>query len=231
MRRNRCLLSASAQQRLLPCSPQDSSCTKGMDMADGGSNERELVSRVCAGDPSATETLFRICDSAIVALSSIYPDLSFRLNEGDLLQDLLVFLLGEGDWKPLRTWEGRSSLKAWLQVIAIRRYFRELRRHRRERPLTAAVLDAYPNASGGPDDALIDAEDASIHSASISSVLKAIEQLSSEKEKEVILMSFNGYSPAAIAEILEITPDDARVTKHRAISHLRELLRGGLANV
>src|SRR3954454_428671 len=77
--------------------------------------DRQLVERIRVGDHSAVEALLLDhCSRSILHLSR-----NFRIEYEDLLGDLYFHLSDDG-WRRLGQWEGRCSLRRWVEQIAVR---------------------------------------------------------------------------------------------------------------
>ena len=183
-------------------------------MAAPEANERNTVTRVCAGHADAAERLYELCRPVT---RSLYYQLGLagKCSEDDLLNDLFLHLVADR-CHILKTWKGESSLKTWLFVVARRHFGRGLAREARYKPLTDELRDLQPSRSADPADAASVTDDALIQAKSVSELLRAIEKLESELERRVILMYCNGRPPTEIAKLLGVTPGTARVIKHRA---------------
>jgi RNA polymerase sigma factor (sigma-70 family) len=181
--------------------------------------DSQLVAAVCNNDLAAIEHFLDSCCAPVVlGLSRRFS----RYEYGDLLNDLAIHLF-EGDWRRLRTWQGRSTLRAWVRQVAARlclHHCRNLQRDPRKEPLTDATAqtDDDPLTELGLQESRVE-------------VLRAIERLDDPVDRVILLMRFFEDATAAqIAETLDITPEYARVRLHRALNRVREMIEGGLCD-
>jgi len=177
------------------------------------SSDRDLVERVCRDDPDAIEDLLTSrCGSVIRYLSRQY------LYE-DLRNELYVHLKEDG-WRRLRSWQGRSSISAWVKQVAVNLCLKNAK----ERPAFEPLEKLGELVSDGNDGHYG-------HEATLRRVdlLRAIRALADHRERFFIIQHvLRDRSIPDVAAELGVTREHADVIKHRAVGHLREwLLREG----
>ena len=186
-------------------------------VADQFSNvpDSELVSRIIEGDGEALlHLVVKRCGSRIRIASA-----SFRY-QGDLFQDVMVHLFGEGDWARLKTWEGKSSLEAWMSRVILRVCLDDRRK-------TAKQPKQFPRQPNDEDVETADDEERSalfelLRKETWARVLAAIEKLP-ERDKLIIYMLYFDDSPLSNKEAaLRLGMEDVafRVARMRAITKL-----------
>ncbi|HUI56107.1 MAG TPA: sigma-70 family RNA polymerase sigma factor [Bryobacteraceae bacterium] len=177
------------------------------------SDDRALVERVCSDDQNAIEDLLTLrCGPVIRYLSRqyLYED----------LQNELYVHLKENDWRRLRSWQGRSSISAWVKQVAINLCLK----HSKERPALEPVEKLGELVSDGNDGHY--GHEARLRRLDL---LKAIRALADPREQFLIIQNvLRDRSIPDVAAELGVTREHADVIKHRAVGHLREwLLREG----
>ena len=167
-------------------------------------DEKALVAQVVANDYEAIEELFIArCGTAIKFLSA-------RFQYEELLGELYVHLC-ENDWRRLRTWQGRSSIKRWVEQVAIR--------------ICLHMKDFRPTEPLENYEDVLQAPEASPQRADITDVLEAIERLDVDRDRLVMrMLLIEKKELSEVALELAISPNNAYVIKCRAIKRLRDLL-------
>jgi RNA polymerase sigma factor (sigma-70 family) len=191
-----------------------------MDTNPKYSEDRQLVERIRAGDHAAVETLLLdLCSQSLLHLSR-----DFKIEYEDLLGDLYVHLSDDG-WKRLGQWEGRCSLRRWVELIAIRLCLDNIKKKFPKSVLIDHNLVSLMEDPGSDGDATrLEARRAE--------VLRAVNELPSSKERLLILMHcIMGLEIAETAKALNVTTQNAYQIKSRALRRLRLTLEGRLANV
>lgn len=182
--------------------------------------DRRLVERIRAGDHSAVEALLLDrCSRSILHLSR-----TLGIEYEDLLGDLYLHLSDDG-WRRLSQWEGRCSLPRWVELVAVRFCLDRIKKK-----FPRCVLFDHGSLS-------LVAEtptngDAVRLEARRGEVLRAVNELSSAQERQLILMHcIMEVEIAESAKALNVTTQNAYQIKSRALKHLREILEGRLADV
>lgn len=115
--------------------------------------------------------------------------------------------------RSLKRYQERSSFETWLLGIA-HNHCRNLARKRRLDPLP---LDAWFEATAGPDTSAIDRE-----------ILRcALSRLSEEHREVVLLHEVEGLRYAEIGEVLGVPEGTVKSRLHHAFLNLRKQLSGG----
>ena len=132
-----------------------------------------------------------------------------------------MHLLGPNrDWHALRTWNGTSSLKTWLNVVAAHLCMTALRKTKTSIRLN--LLSDWNETT----------EPARDRDVGMSAVLRAIEQLPNKRQRLVILLScVDGLSDQEIADQMSTSPNNVKTLKSRAKAELLALLEEGMDNV
>lgn len=126
-------------------------------------------------------------------------------------------------WKSLHRYNGSCELFTWLAAIAKNTYFKYLRKHKREylRCDISELQSEFADSEERPENV---AERNELRDA----VLRAVMNLS-EKYRDVTVLRIYAELPfSAIAELLGITENSAKVIFHRAKRQLEtDLKRSG----
>ena len=111
--------------------------------------------------------------------------------------------------------QGHSSLKTWIYSICIRKNLESLRKKKTYfNHLKSFFLESWNEVSGNGYDYL----------ALNSDLQEALDKLK-EKEKSVFVLNvFEDFSQKEIAEVLEMSVSNVKVTLHRARKKLIEIL-------
>lgn len=110
---------------------------------------------------------------------------------------------------------------AWVRIVALRLYFREVKKNRRrsDAETAAARLDCLDLGSVGPSG------EPDEHSQVI-----AVLQCLPPAQRVVMALILDGYSPSEIAELLHLNPDTVRSNLRHARSRLRRELQDPAAD-
>lgn len=168
--------------------------------------EAELIGRVARGDEEAFHVLYRN------HAPSLYR-VSLRLCAGreadahDVLQEGWLRAL-----RGLDRFEGRSSLRTWLQAIVVRCALESNRVRKR----TAASLDSVRETGEPP-----------VRSSARIDLERAFEQLSEGFRSVLVLHDLLGYTHAEIAEFLGVREGTSKSQLFRARRRMRVLLGKG----
>jgi len=168
-----------------------------------------LWESLCSGRSNAQQELF------VDRCGKMLSFLARKYDYEDLLPDLLLHLQQE-DWRRLRTWQGRSNLKTWVEMVAIRLSSRHLKERRRFVPLEQwNELESAMKQHDEDQEARFSRRD----------LLKAMALLRSAQERRLLaLHAIQGLPLAEVASLMEISRANADVIKHRAIRNMRKAL-------
>ena len=165
--------------------------------------DKHLFDALCAGQTSAQKELL------IDRCGRMLSYLSIKYEYEDLVGVLLVHLQ-EDDWRRLKTWKGDSSLKTWIEQVAIRLCLRHLKGKQRFEP-----LDEKHMVDHRLEGCRFSHQD----------LLKALSLLRNDQERRLIVLhALNDMSIVDAAEALGISRGNADVVKHRAIRNMRKAL-------
>jgi RNA polymerase sigma-70 factor, ECF subfamily len=165
----------------------------------------DLVGQVAAGDTDALAALYRRHGAALFRLAR---RLTVSVEDAeDVLHDLFVGLP-----ESIHKYEGRGSLIGWLKRVLVRLTFMRLRAERRRHEVD--LHDGIPETDRRADEAgRMDVE-------------RAMATLPPDIRTVLVLRQTEGFSHQEIATLLGITPGASRVRLSRAVTFLREALRG-----
>jgi RNA polymerase sigma-70 factor, ECF subfamily len=169
--------------------------------------ERELIGRVLAGDPSAERALY-----------DAHVDRVFRLayrmaGDMDRAQDYTqeTFIRA---FSRLRDFRGEAALSTWLGSIAISVTLNGLRKVRRQNEREVALDDAVP-AGRGRREAEPDLKER---------LNRAIDNLPDGYRAVFVMHDVEGYTHEEIASSLGVHPGTSKAQLFRARARLRESL-------
>lgn len=169
--------------------------------------ERELIGRVLAGDPSAERALY-----------DAHVDRVFRLayrmaGDMDRAQDYTqeTFIRA---FSRLRDFRGEAALSTWLGSIAISVTLNGLRKVRRQNEREVALDDAMP-AGRGAREAEPDLKER---------LTRAIDSLPDGYRAVFVMHDVEGYTHEEIATSLGVHPGTSKAQLFRARARLRESL-------
>jgi RNA polymerase sigma factor (sigma-70 family) len=182
--------------------------------------DQEIVDAICGGGEKSKQAvehlLVDLCQPIIVVLSRRY-----KYGKDDLRADLFLHLVGPTrDWGPLRSWNGTSSLKTWLNVVVHNLCINALRKAKISIRLQSLTNWNEPVAATSDCD------------VGLSAVLRTIEQLPNKTHRLVLLLSrVEGRADEEIADLLKTSPGNVTTMRSRAKAELVALLEGGMDNV
>ena len=127
----------------------------------------------------------------------------------DMLQETLVRV-----WKKLNSFEGRSSLRAWLYKIATN----TTRTHLKQRGRIAArTIDLDPDLQSDKSPPADQVDQRQV----LKAVARAVEALPDRQRAALIMRKYQELSYAEIAAALDCTEDSARANVYQALKKLR----------
>jgi RNA polymerase sigma-70 factor, ECF subfamily len=167
----------------------------------------DLVGQVAAGDTDALAALYRLHGAALFRLAR---RLTTSIQDAeDVLHDLFVGLP-----ESIHKYEGRGSLIGWLKRVLVRLTFMRLRAERRRHEVDLHEEISETRAGRAPYDiGRLDVE-------------RVMATLPPDIRTVLVLHQTEGYSHQEIAALLGITPGASRVRLSRAVTLLKEALRG-----
>ena len=174
-----------------------------------------LISDCIAGDERAIEALVRQYETGVFRLAlSIVDD---PIEASEVTQETFIAAL-----KALRTYQDRSSFKAWLYKIAFNKSRSHLRKQKileRLRTTLTTIFQAEVQKASSPEDAIINNEKEI-------AIWNSLGKLDERHRVVVVLRYFHELSVAEISEILSINEG----TVHSRLHTARERLRVELAS-
>jgi RNA polymerase sigma-70 factor (ECF subfamily) len=181
-------------------------------MSDGSFSPGEqahLAERIRAGEPGAEDELVRRYHPRILtALIALTRD---REASRDLAQDVLIVTL-----QSVRSGKVNDPEKLGLFILGIARILaknhirRKIDRETREDELPPQLMDRL---SGPLGQARLEEDERD------RSIRAALDELS-QSDREIILLTLDGWKPREIAATLHIAPDVVRQRKFRAIQRI-----------
>ena len=175
----------------------------------------DLISACIAGSEHAIERLIREYQTGIFRLAlSILDD---PAEASETTQDAFISIL-----KALRSYEEKSSFKAWIYTITLNLCRNRLRKRKSMERLKTALSTIFriqSQKTPSPEDAIIQNENDAI-------LWGALNALGEKHRTPIILRYFHDLSPLEIAEILDINEG----TVHSRLHYGRERLRIALEN-
>ena len=180
------------------------------------SDETELLRRARAGDRSAFGELLRRHQRSVFFLA-------LRMGRGDeqLARDIVqkTFLRA---WRGRDSFRGDASVKTWLLRIATNLTLNELRRAYRRREFVPEVeSDEEPPPLGHVD---ASAFEALAHTEARALLREAVDTLSPRQKSVALLRIYDDLSFQEVADVVGITPNNAKVNFHHAVKKIRRYL-------
>jgi RNA polymerase sigma-70 factor (ECF subfamily) len=185
-------------------------------------NEKSLVEALHRGDRYA-------CDDLVQQFSGKIYNVALRLTghpteAEEVMQETFI-----NACRGAEAFEGRSSLSTWLYRIATNNGL--MRRRRKEMPVVS--LDTSPNEEDTSEfwPRQLEDWDWNPETITLSGELQqvmhqAVEELPEQLRSVFVLRDLEGMSTQEVAEVLDISPGNAKVRLHRARLMLREYLAG-----
>ena len=170
--------------------------------------EMTLVLAVCRGERGAlAQFIERYQGSIKLAIRFAGQRYGQRFDEdqqADLWGDLLVALVAE-DFRKLRSYQGRSSLRQWLKIVASNMVIDQLRRHR---PQLAIEDLELAESSPSPFDQVLEREERAL-------IDSAMSALNDEDRLFVELYYKRGHDFEGVAELMGTTLGAVYARKNR----------------
>ena len=170
--------------------------------------DASLLARAAAGDERAFRTLYDAHQRPLFRVA--YGVLLDEAEAREAVQEAFLQL-----HRVAPSWEPRARVCTWLYRVVLRHCL-GLKQRLLRLVFAPAVVQA--SARESPERGLS-------LSQSVQVVERALKAMSPKQRAVATLHLEAEASPSDIAEILEITPNDARVTLHRALTRMREELK------
>lgn len=155
-------------------------------------------------DRSTSDALSEIYHAHAGAMLRVaYHLLGTRADAEDAVHDVFLALPDS-----LARYRDEGKLGAWLRTLTVRVALGKMRRRRREVPLGSADDRAAPDKKGMSD-----------------WLERGIRSLPDKLRVVFVLKEIEGYSHSEIGELLGIRKGTSEVRHHRAIRHLRRVLK------
>jgi len=193
--------------------------------------ECELIQRCIAGEEEAWEEFVEIYGPTIhnVVAYRLYRGGGARLNYPDvqnIFQEIFMGLAADKA-KKLRKFSFKSSLSAWLSVVANRAAIDYLRREKMKGP---ASYEAFESDREGCFDNFVTAVyDEQLRQENLLSKINeakaAIAELTVNEQMVLTGVYFEGLKHREIADILHLPPGSVSPTLTRALEKLRKKLK------
>jgi RNA polymerase sigma-70 factor (ECF subfamily) len=186
-----------------------------------GHDEAELIAKLRAGDPGATEAWVRASTPRLLAVTRRM--LRSEEDARDAVQDAFI-----SAFRALDGFEGGSQLSTWLHRIAVNAALMKLRTRRRKPE--ESIDDLLPNFfedghhNPSPTEWPGSAQDWLERDEVRRGVQEAISRLPETHRNVLVLRDIEELDTAEVAKLLEITPGAVKTRLHRARLALRELL-------
>lgn len=184
-------------------------------------DEKHILARAKRGELDAFEELVRRYEKRVYAValrSSGSPE-----DAADIVQE--VFLRA---WRSIESFRGDSGFSTWLFRITMNMCV-DFARHKQAQPQTQSMVDEEENERPMPDTAPTPEEH--LENRELGRELAAaLEEISEEHRRIVLLRDVSGMSYTEIAEVLEISEGTVKSRLSRARIALRKVLlkRGNL---
>jgi RNA polymerase sigma factor (sigma-70 family) len=157
---------------------------------------------------TSTDDFLKLFSDAVRRAYRVYNVLPNRHDMEDIAQSIVMLLI-KNDCRILRSFESRSSLETWLQVIANREV---VRFHRRQKDMIS-LEDLAP----GDQVYTPNHDDKVLHDEIIHKLTRG--------QRKLLDLIIHGLNTAEIAERIGIEPDSVSRNKHRLRNKVSKLLR------
>jgi RNA polymerase sigma-70 factor (ECF subfamily) len=164
------------------------------------------------GDESAFAVLWRDLNPALLRYVRLLTGAAADVGEDVVAETWLQVVRG------LRKFRGDEvGWRSWVFTIARHRVFDDSRRARRHR-------EAFERLPADPEPFAADAADEAIERLSTDRVLGALSQLPGMQAEVIVLRVLAGLPAEVVSRILGCSPGAVRVTAHRALKRLANVL-------
>jgi len=169
----------------------------------------ELARLAAGGDEAAFEALVRQC------YQQIYRWALVRVGEpdeaDDVTQEVLVRL-----YRHLSSWEGRGRFTSWLYGVTRNAAASQTVRGRGRE--ARAALEGVAPSPGGAEDRIL----GRIHAEGVMELIERVVQELPARQRELFdLIDLQGFTPAEVAEMLDMNPSTVRVHLFKARKRIR----------
>lgn len=178
-------------------------------------DEKHILTRARRGDTAAFEELVRLYEKRVYAValrSSGNPE-----DAADIVQE--VFLRA---WRSIESFRGDSGFSTWLFRITMNLCV-DHARHKHAQPQTQPIVTDDETERPLPDPALTPEEHLDNRELG-RELAAALEEISEEHRRIVLLRDVSGMSYTEIAEVLEISEGTVKSRLSRARIALRKVL-------
>ncbi|MCF8086654.1 MAG: sigma-70 family RNA polymerase sigma factor [Desulfotignum sp.] len=187
--------------------------------------DRLLLSRCFSGNRKAAETLVRRFSDLVygaVQYTLMSKQVSFNTYDLEDLHNTIFLRLFENDYKRLRQYQGKNgcSLGSWIRMVAVRTVLDHLRKNDLDSMVWQKKLVPIEQAFGIKQDEI--EPWAAMNKEKQGHLLQdGIQSLSSRYKLFMKLYFEHGLSIAQVAELMQISIENAYTVKHRAIQKLK----------
>jgi RNA polymerase sigma-70 factor (ECF subfamily) len=205
----------------------------GTDERNTAGEERELLTRLRAGDERAFGELVDRCHATMLAVAQAH--VRSRASAEEVVQEAWVGVI-----RGLDRFEGRSSLKTWILRIVVNTAKTRGVREARSVPFSALEGDGVPAVEPhrfrGPDDPYAGGwkvfpanwhrlpEETLHQREALGVIVAAIAALPPAQRAVIRMRDVEGCSPEEVCAALEVSEGNQRVLLHRARSRVRAAL-------
>ena len=205
----------------------------GTDPRSAAAEERELLSRLRAGDERAVAALVDRCHGTMLAVAQAH--VRTRASAEEVVQEAWLGVI-----RGLDRFEGRSSLKTWILRIVVNTAKTRGVREARSVPFTALEGDGQPAVDPrrfrGPEDPYTGGwkafpanwhqlPDETLHQReALSIIVAAIAALPPAQRAVIRMRDVEGCSAGEVCAALDVSEGNQRVLLHRARSSVRAAL-------
>jgi RNA polymerase sigma factor (sigma-70 family) len=173
-----------------------------------------LISRVCAGDLRAFESLYRLYHPRLTRFLGLMT--SRRPVVEEVLNDTMLVV-----WRRCGSFNGQCKLSTWIFAIAYRTAMKALRG--RDDPVDDSLFDDTPSDEPNPEQRRSQRE-------TVAAIAQALEGLSTEQRSVLVLTYFHDLPYAEIAQIIDCPVDTVKTRMFHGRRRLRALLSGTLGD-
>jgi RNA polymerase sigma factor (sigma-70 family) len=175
-------------------------------------DDRELITRVVAGDLKAFERLYRLYQPRLTRF------LTTLLRRPQLIEEVLDDTMMVV-WQTADRFRGSSKPSTWIFAIAYRKAYKA--KSRWPDPVEDPEVDRRVSEDPLPDDELH-------HQRLHDSLMLAMDQLSADHRAVVDLTYFHGMGYREIAEIVDCPVDTVKTRMFHARRRLKQAMPGAL---
>jgi len=204
--------------------------------------DEELVRRLCDGDEEAFALVVDAWSGGMLRLAMSF--VSTRASAEEAVQDTWLAVI-----RGLDGFEGRASLKTWVYRILVNTAKARGAKENKTVPFGSLAAEddgptVDPSRFRGPGEPYAGhwaagreprpwhlPEDHVLRDEVRDVITAAIDELPSRLRAVITLRDVEGYSPAEVCSLLDVSPGNQRVLLHRARARLRGKLESYLSDV